>query len=185
MKRLLTLAGVCAVLAVGYAAAVVADDSVRGNLLVRLFNEFCLETKGVESAIAEKARQAGLREPRRQEFRFIFSSNYTEQYWDGSRDGIAYTLITRGDRFCQIHAGPPALPLRAISRIFGRAHNIRPMSQLTTVSHRADARHEILGFRLPIQSRTLGKFEFQQASDVSIELVTRGDTAYNVLTLTN
>ena len=162
-----------------------ADQLKRGDVLVSLFNEYCLQTKGVEAAVAEKAKIDGLRSPRRREVNFILADDYVQFDWGGSRDGIPYSVVTRGDRFCQIVSGPPAVPLLELSAIFGKAYKTRPVVSNPTVSQRTDGRHELLGFRVPLSVKAIGKYQFQKATDISIEVVTRNGDAQNILTLTN
>lgn len=162
-----------------------ADQMTRGDVLVSLFNEYCLQTKGVEAAVADKAKSEGLPSPRRREVNFILADDYVQFDWDGSRSGVPYTVVTRGDRFCQIVSGPPAVPLLELSAIFGKAYKTRPVVSNPTVSQRPDGRHALLGFRVPLSVQAIGKYQFQKATDISVEVVTQNGDTQNILTLTN
>lgn len=185
----MTLRATLALLAVLFISTnALAQDRIfatQSNVVVTLFSELCVSTRGVSDAVAASAQRVRLKPPQRSHHKLNFLDSYDQTVWRGDRNGVAFTLVSRSNLFCQVIVGPPAAPLQELAQVFGKVHETRPIFRNPTVIDQDGERREVLGFRLKVETRQIGKVKFTGAADVAVEYVSRGRDAWNRLTLTN
>lgn len=137
-----------------------ASETTQSEILVALFSEFCLATRGVADQVSARANQAKLKPPQRSHHKLNFLDSHDQAVWRGVRNGVSYTLISRSTGFCQVVSGPPAGPLSALADAFGQAHKARPIFRNPTVKSGDGERREVLGFRLKVDRGRSGRSNF-------------------------
>ena len=103
----------------------------------------------------------------------------------GRRGRISYKVVSRLDRYCQIVADPPAVPLWELVRTYARTDSPKTVFRNSSANGVSRERRKMLEFLLNIPHGHTGRFSILAVIDVAVECVTRRQDSLKALTPTN